>query len=98
MSVSDSIEKLKGQLDQFERLRESIDATRKSASRLMPAMKEEKENLQEKMREKRERIEQIDETILKLEREKAGLHDELQSAEERISNMNNQIKLILHLG
>ena len=98
LDVLGIIEKLGEQLDQFEKLKETIDSTKESASRLIPSMKEEKKLLKKKTRQKREKIEQIDQAILKLEKEKAGLSKGLQSEEHEISRIDAQMQLISRLS
>ena len=92
------IEKLGDQLGQFEKLKETIDSTKESVSRLIPSMKAEKKLLKEKTRKKREKIEQIGAAILKLEKERAELDKDLQSEEQQISRIDDRMKLMSRLG
>ena len=56
LDVLGIVEKLGEQLDQFEKFKETIDATKQSASRLIPSMKEEKKLLMEKRGKKERRL------------------------------------------
>ena len=51
------VDKLKDQLDQFERMRVGIKESIESAAKMIPSLEEEKEKLRETVREKREKIE-----------------------------------------
>jgi len=92
------IEKLGDQLDQFGKLKETIDSTKESVGRLIPIMKEEKKLLKEKTIKKREKIEGLSAAILKLEKEKAKLDKDLHSEEQQISRIDDQMKLMSRLS
>lgn len=101
VGISDALtmlDRLKSQLDEFEKLRETIDASMRSAGRLVPDLKKEKERLEEGMSGKRGKIREIEETILKLEKKKEELEEDLERTQEQISQIDDQMKFISHLG
>ncbi len=88
------VDKLKGQLDQFEKMRVGIKESIESAAKMIPSLEEEKEQLREDVREKREKIEQIDNLIPKLEKEKEKLQEDMEQKREQIAQIDDQLRLI----
>ena len=96
-SISDileMIEKLKGQLDEFEKLKERIEASVESAGKLMPSLEEEKRRLEEDMRGKRQKIEEMDKMIVKLEDKKTELDKDIKRSKEQVSQIDDQLEFI----
>ena len=92
--ILEMIEKLKGQLDEFERLKERIEASIESAGKLVPNLEEEKKRLEEDIRGKRGKTEEIAKMILKLESKKTELEEDIKGSEETLSQIRNQIDFI----
>ena len=88
------VDKLKDQLDQFEKMRVGIKDSIESAAKMIPSLEEEKEQLREDVREKREKIEQIDSLMPKLEKEKEKLHEDMEQKRGQIAQIDDQLKLI----
>jgi len=84
-------EKLLNELDKFGKLKDTIDSTKSSVSRLLPTLKEDRKQLKEKTTKIRERIERLSADILKLEKEKAKLDKDLHSEEQQISRIDDQM-------
>ena len=93
-AVSDMVERLKDQLDEFDELREGIEAEIKEAGRLIPSLNEEKEHLKGDITANRERIEEIDKMIPKLEEQKAELENDVQEKQEQISQIDRRIEFL----
>lgn len=94
VKVSDALEKLKSQLEEFEKIREAVEASVESAGRLLPDLKKQKERLQADMDEGREKIRQIDDTMMKLENGKKELEDDLQRMEKQVLDLDEKIEFI----
>lgn len=84
-------EKLLNQLNQFEKLKETIDSTKGSVNRLLPTLKEDRKQLKEKTIKIREKIEKLSADILKLEKERAKLDKDLHGEEQQISRIDDQM-------
>ena len=84
-------DKLGNQLDQFEKLKKTIDSTKGSVNRLLPTLKEDRKQLKERTTRMREKIEKLSADILKLEKQKAKLDQDLHSEEQQISRIDDQM-------
>ena len=88
-------EKLGKQLDQFEKLKGTIDSTKESVNRLLPTLKEDRKQLKENTTKIREKIERLSADILKLEKQRAKLDKDLHSEEQQISRIDDQMLLCI---
>ena len=88
------VDKLKDQLDQFEKMRVGIKDSIESAAKMIPNLEEEKEQLREDLREKQGKIGQIENLIPKLEKEKQKLQEDMEQKQEQISQIDEQLRLI----
>ncbi len=95
LDVPTITEKLVNQLDQFWKLKHTIDSTKESVNRLLPTLKEDKKQLKENTTKIREKIEQLNADILKLEKERAKLDKDLHSEEQQISRIDDQMLLCI---
>ena len=92
--VVDMIEKLKNQLEEFERLKERVEANIESAGQLIPSLEEGKNRLEEDVTGKKRKIEEIGKMIVKLEDKKADLEEDTKRSQEQISQIKDQIEFI----
>lgn len=95
LDVPTITEKLVNQLDQFWKLKETVDSTKESVNRLLPTLKEDREQVKEKTIKIREKIEKLSADILKLEKERAKLDKDLHSEEQKISRIDDQMLLCI---
>ena len=88
-----TFDKLKDQLDQFEKMRVGIKESIESAERMIPSLEQEKEQLREDVHEKQEKIRSIETLMPKLEKERAKLKEDKGQKQDRISQIDEQLKL-----
>ena len=66
----------------------------RAAAKMIPSLEEEKGQLQEDLREKQEKIGQIENLIPKLEKEKEKLREDMKQKQNQISRIDEQLRLI----
>lgn len=88
------VEKIKGQLGEFEELRESIRRDIESMVRLIPGLEEQRKNLRITLEEESQKIAQIEDLIPKLESQKKKLQDEMRQKQEEISRIDDQLEFL----
>ena len=93
-ALSETVRRLKDQLDALDELREGLGAKIKSAVSLIPSLNEEKERLQGDISANRERIDDIEKMIPKLEKQKAELKEYLREKQEEISEIDSRIEFL----
>jgi len=95
LSAFEVLEQLKGQLDEFEKMRKGMQAKIASAAKLGPSLEKEKGRLKDDIQQKQEKIAQINKLIPQLEKEKKKLQEDVEQKQEQISKIDEQVKLIL---
>ena len=85
------VENIKGQLSEFEELRESIRRHIGSMVRLIPSLEDQKRNMQIALEEEKEKAAQIEDLIPKLEGQREKLQDDVKKMQEEISRIEDQL-------
>ena len=91
--MSQTFDKLKDQLSQFEKMRVGIKVSIESAAKMIPSLEQETEQLREDVHEKQEKIRSIETLVLKLENEMAKLKEDKGQKQDRISQIDEQLRL-----
>ena len=87
-----TVEELKVQLQDFERMREDTWVAIESAVRLIPRLEDEKSRLQEDLELTREKIAEADCSIRSLENEESKMKQDIQKDQAQISHIDDRIK------
>jgi len=85
------VENIKGQLSEFEELRESIRRHVGSMVKLIPSLEDQKRDMQIALEEEREKAAQIEDLIPKLEGQREKLQDDVKKMQEEISRIEHQL-------
>ena len=85
------LEKLKADLNDFEKIREVLKAKVESTSRLVPKLNEKKELLGKAVHEQQEKVAEIDELVPKLERKRVDLQEEMQQKRAEIELLEKAV-------
>jgi len=90
----DIFEELKQSISRYEKAREELMALVESASRLTPGFHEEREGLEQSIREDQEKIGKIEDLTQKLEKQRDQLQENLKRRQEQISEIDHQIEFV----
>lgn len=89
-----TVEELRVQLQDFERMREETRTTIESVVKLIPSLEDERSRLQEDLELIKEKIARADCSIRDLENEERKIQEDIRLDQDRISHIDGQMRAL----